>query len=321
MKFRHLLFLFAFLESSLAFAGDPQIIMRYSEKPGFVRLVFEGESEGFFKDAQTFHSHSLVKIEFPSDFDFVPPEATGRFDVSKRGKSLFVTIIGLKRIKTFSLTGPPRLVIDAETEKTSSSQVGTPVEEAKRAELEGATLVIDPGHGGYEIGIIGTEYKEKDVVLSIAQSMRYVASRAGAGAYLTRASDRYMPIPERISEAFNRKPDFFLSIHLSSGPDFVIYTAMPEPRQSETGGQGLGHQQAGHLEKSGAAARALSEELRRRFKRKVRIERMPLPLLSAMPSPALLVELPDGKFLAYGDAERAALAQALLKGIGYDGKK
>lgn len=320
MKYRHGLLLALLLQYSLAAAGDPQILMRYSEKPGFIRLVFEGESEGFFKEAQTFHSHSVVKIEFPSDFDFVPPETTSRFDVSKRNRSLFVTIMGLKRIKTFSLTSPPRLVIDAETEKTSSAQAST-AEDSNRAALEGTTLVIDPGHGGYEIGIIGADYKEKDIALYIAQTMRSVASRAGASAYLTRVSDRYMPIGERISEAFNRKPDFFLSIHLSSGPDFVIYTANPEDSQKETGAEKLGHEQAAHLERSGAAARALGEELRKKFKRKVRIEQMPLPLLAAMPSPALLVELPNGSSFTYGDAERAVVAQSLLKGIGYYGKK
>ncbi|MGE5893942.1 MAG: hypothetical protein ACM34I_07790, partial [bacterium] len=77
----------------------------------------------------------------------------------------------------------------------------------------------------------------------------------------------------------------------------------------------LQYQQFKYMKKSDEFARAIGESLKQRFKRNVKIRQMPLPLLSAIGAPALLIELPDKKDFGYSDADRSAIINALLRGI------
>lgn len=298
------------------YGEKPRISMRSSESPGSIRFVFEGADPEFLRGAQASQSYSLLKIEFPGEFDFTFTKKPERVDVSKKTKSLFVTISGLKGIKIFNLTDPPRLVIDAELEKTGAEAERLGGEGAGEApQLSGPTVVIDPGHGGYDIGLVGNDYKEKDMVFSLAQSFRYVANQSGYNVYLTRTSDRYVTIAERIWEAYARKPAMFISLHISTTPEFVIYFAKMDALSDAAAQYELQYQQFKYMKKSDEFARAIGESLKQRFKRNVKIRQMPLPLLSAIGAPALLIELPDKKDFGYSDADRSAIINALLRGI------
>lgn len=90
-----------------------------------------------------------------------------------------------------------------------------PVKTAPRAEGRDIIVAIDPGHGGQDPGAIGRNgTREKDVVLGIAQALaRRVDAEPGMKAFLTRTSDRFIPLRERINLARNARADIFISIH------------------------------------------------------------------------------------------------------------
>jgi N-acetylmuramoyl-L-alanine amidase len=316
MKKILVLLLLALVSASPVYAEIPQISLRYSESSGLVRMVIEGSDQDFIKDARTYQSYSLLKIEFPNEFSFVPVKKSDRMDVSQRGKSLFINISGLKSIKMFTLANPPRLVIDAEVEKSGAKEERPVREERQEASgLSGTTLVIDPGHGGYDIGLLGSDYKEKDIALSLAYALRLAANQAGASVYLTRGSDKYESISERLAETYDKRPGIFVSLHLSSTPDFVIYYAKMDSLSDTETQYELKYQQYKYIKKSEEFARTIGESLKEKFGRNVSIMQMPLPILSAVGAPAVLIEMPDGKFFEYSDADRAALVNAALKGI------
>src|ERR1700758_1140909 len=75
------------------------------------------------------------------------------------------------------------------------------------------TVVIDPGHGGVDPGAISPNgIHEKDVVLAPAWEF---ARELGAGhnsrAVLTRSTDEFLPLRERVARARAWKADLFLS--------------------------------------------------------------------------------------------------------------
>jgi N-acetylmuramoyl-L-alanine amidase len=84
--------------------------------------------------------------------------------------------------------------------------------------LKVARIVIDPGHGGHDNGSVGPGgFKEKDLVLSIALSLRdMIEQKLGAEVVLTREDDRFIPLEERTAVANEHKADLFISIHANS---------------------------------------------------------------------------------------------------------
>ncbi len=79
-------------------------------------------------------------------------------------------------------------------------------------------IVLDPGHGGQDPGAISASGRyEKEITLNVA---RAVAQKLRAtGRYrvlLTRESDRFIRLNERVTLARQREADLFLSIHADS---------------------------------------------------------------------------------------------------------
>jgi N-acetylmuramoyl-L-alanine amidase len=80
------------------------------------------------------------------------------------------------------------------------------------------TVVIDPGHGGDELGTQGANGTlEKEITLSVARRLRtLIESRLGLKVFLTREDDRAMSLDDRSAFANNHRADVFLSIHANS---------------------------------------------------------------------------------------------------------
>ena len=76
-------------------------------------------------------------------------------------------------------------------------------------------VAIDAGHGGEDPGAIGPSgLYEKDVVLSIAQKLRArINAQPGMRAMLTRESDYFVPLKDRVGKARRVQADLFVSIH------------------------------------------------------------------------------------------------------------
>lgn len=83
-------------------------------------------------------------------------------------------------------------------------------------------VLIDPGHGGEEIGAVGHLDKsrkmrifEKDLSLRLAKKIKDQLGKS-TSAYLTRSLDRAVTLQERADLADLLKADLFLSIHFNS---------------------------------------------------------------------------------------------------------
>ncbi len=85
-------------------------------------------------------------------------------------------------------------------------------------------IVIDPGHGGHDIGTAGPGgLIEKDLVLSLARELRkLLQERLGAEVFLTRNDDTFVSLEERTTIANEHRADLFISIHANSSRNHSI---------------------------------------------------------------------------------------------------
>lgn len=92
-------------------------------------------------------------------------------------------------------------------------------------------IVIDAGHGGQDPGAIGAHKTvEKDITLATARVLRQALLRTGRyRVALTRDSDTFIILGERVNIARKLKANMFISLHADSNPrpdarGFSVYT-------------------------------------------------------------------------------------------------
>lgn len=113
--------------------------------------------------------------------------------------------------RVFYLPEPFRLVVDVFKEPPSAH-------DGERGPRPIRRLVLDPGHGGQDPGAQGVGgLREKDVVLDIAhRAAPLLARELGISTLLTRDSDAFVPLDERVARANAFLADLFVSIHCNA---------------------------------------------------------------------------------------------------------
>lgn len=83
--------------------------------------------------------------------------------------------------------------------------------------LREVDVVLDPGHGGDDLGAQGyAGLLEKDVTLSISQIAKHALERRGISVALTRKGDDFLPLSTRTKIANQHKARVFVSIHANA---------------------------------------------------------------------------------------------------------
>lgn len=105
-------------------------------------------------------------------------------------------------------------VSEADVRKTLAPLLNSQRYVARRS---ATVVVLDPGHGGEDAGAIGRRnVQEKRVVLDIANRVRVHLANAGMKVYLTRETDRFIPLADRSARAARWGAHIFVSIHLNA---------------------------------------------------------------------------------------------------------
>lgn len=152
-----------------------------------------------------------------------------------------------------------------------------------------AKWVLDAGHGGSDSGAVG-KYgrREADIVLEAVYETKRLLERNGEVVLLTRASDVYLDVKDRVDIANNWNADYFVSFHMNSfvdnsvsGTEIVIF---------EKGN------------KSEELARFLKDELLANLKSKDRgIKEASYTILRQTKMPAVIIE---AEFISNEDVEK-----------------
>ncbi len=94
------------------------------------------------------------------------------------------------------------------------------IELANNRPLVGIKILLDPGHGGEELGAKGPNgYPEKSVNLTISKLLKNELIKRGATVYTTRETDKFVSLQERVNLINQLKPTLSLSIHYNALPD------------------------------------------------------------------------------------------------------
>ena len=98
-----------------------------------------------------------------------------------------------------------------------------------RAKVPKMRIVVDAGHGGWDLGTVGRQgLLEKDLVLEIAERLgKLLESRLGSDVIYTRQDDNYIPLDNRAQIANDAQADLFISVHAN-------YSDLPSARGVET---------------------------------------------------------------------------------------
>ncbi|PYL49560.1 MAG: N-acetylmuramoyl-L-alanine amidase, partial [Verrucomicrobia bacterium] len=85
------------------------------------------------------------------------------------------------------------------------------------AQTRFTTIVIDPGHGGFDRGgIPGQRVLEKNMNLDVALRLKPILEKAGYRVVMTRTTDIFVPLGSRVAIANSYPNGIFLCIHFNS---------------------------------------------------------------------------------------------------------
>jgi N-acetylmuramoyl-L-alanine amidase len=78
------------------------------------------------------------------------------------------------------------------------------------------TVVLDPGHGGYDRGQVSRFGYEKDFALDVARKLRPLLQAKGLRVIMTREGDYFVPLEVRAQIANAARDSIFVSIHFNA---------------------------------------------------------------------------------------------------------
>ena len=102
-------------------------------------------------------------------------------------------------------------------------------DQAIRAQVPKFRIVLDAGHGGWDLGTVGRQgLLEKDLVLDVVERLgNLIENRLGSEVIYTRQDDDYIALEQRAEIANQSQADLFLSVHAN-------YSDYPSARGVET---------------------------------------------------------------------------------------
>jgi len=124
------------------------------------------------------------------------------------------------------LTGPgngraPRIADNPPLQVPSPGQE-TLYQATGSANLQGVTIVIDPGHGGKDQGAHGTDSLEKNDTLDISLRLRDMLVARHANVLMTRDADYFVSLDYRTTFANSHHADIFVAIHENASPNPAV---------------------------------------------------------------------------------------------------
>jgi N-acetylmuramoyl-L-alanine amidase len=286
--------------------------VRHASYATFTRVVFEVEAAAPYSLTRSSDGRSIMLGAYEGPLVLKSPLPLMRDQVvaslmpwEESGRTFAVIRLHFPagEIKDFTLRGPDRIVIDIM--KDGATGASAPVTGAP------VVIVLDPGHGGGDSGLLTGQGIEKIAALNLALAVKKILSKSDRlKVVLTRERDQALTLDERAALANAAGAAVFVSLHAAAGPEARTYIqdladvpaapAQPVVRDFlgyETGSEEResiwGKQQAGHAQNSGELGRLIA----RRFAGQESAEPVQAPLagLKAVDAAAVLVEVSLGQ--------------------------
>lgn len=309
---------YAFAEKGLSIKA-----VRHFSYPTFTRIVFEIESAAPYVLTRSEDGKALIFSAYEGTLSLSGPlpkiddGVVQSLELKKDEARPYVIVkldAGAGEAKDFVLRNPDRIVLDISRAQTAAP----PPPAAVR------TVVIDPGHGGKDNGLVSGHGVEKSVALDLARGLDRLLRKHDPGlkVVLTRDKDTGLTLDERAAIANRANAVAFVSIHACAGKDIRVYTiglghdeqaAQPAPprdflgfdAESELKKSIWGSQQSSHLRESISLGRNVSGQI---IGKPADPIQAPLAVLAPVDAPAVMIEIGM-------QSDRSKAAAAIAKGI------
>jgi len=229
------------------------------------------------------------------------------FPVARRNGTIYITPLDLQT-SIYPILFPPRNSNDASI----------------------VTICLDPGHGGKDPGNLDGKKQEKKYSLLIAEEVQKQLKAAGFKVLMTRTSDKFVELTDRINYANERSADLFISLHLNSvesgGARGIETYCLTPAHTSSSNARGEGASTGslpGNLlnDKNLTLAYQLQKSLVKGVYAEDRgVKRARFAIFRTAQMPAVLVECgymsdPNEAQKIYDSAYRKKLARAIVDGV------
>jgi len=203
--------LFSLFLTSLCLSQDlPLVKLAAEDHSNFSRVIIESSQLLPFsieKKGSTLLVDIKTKVLLRIQRSYFESRFIESFSWTKSKDSLILIIkVGHSNFSFdyFNKEDPHQLIIDLSQTEEESREI--------------RNIVIDPGHGGLEVGAKGKfGALEKDITLPISLKLKAVIERNLAlRVFLTRDKDISVSLDSRVATANNNKADLFISIHANS---------------------------------------------------------------------------------------------------------
>ena len=325
-----LILLPAFLLPADASAAEKGLTVkgvRFFSYAAFTRIVFEIEAAAPYVLTRTADSHGLLLSSYDgpcsvkSPLPMIRDGVVGAMEAKEDAGRTFIVIrldAAAGEVKDFVLRGPDRIVLDI---TRGTAPAALPPQPGDRP----VVIVLDPGHGGRDTGVVTPQGQEKTVTLELTQAIRKALQKdQRMKVVLTREKDQSLSLDERAAAANAAAASVFVSIHAAPGPNGRVYIQDPDDDlgaavqrttsrdflsfEAGTEQQEMlwGRQQASHAKESGVLGRKLARELG--GKESAEPAQAPLAGLKAVDTAAVMIEVGT-------ELDRAKTAEAVARGI------
>ncbi len=233
--------------------------------------------------------------------------ATARVQMLRTASGINVAVLG---------GSPGRWRVITPCDRTATIATGTPIRDIR--------VIIDPGHGGAEVGAVTHGLEEARLNLQVAVELQHQLQALGITAALTRTGDYRLPIATRAAIANAVAPALFVSVHHNAGaaaphqgPGTEVYYQHQSPAAKRLAGlvwasvfstlqsfgvPWVGASDAGAIYRLGSTGND--------FYGVLRLTHVPAVLIE----PAYMSSTPEASLLGTA-AFRSAEAQAIARGI------
>jgi len=299
--------------------------VRHASYATFTRIVFEIElaapyvlirsTDGRSVTLSSYGGPFLLKTPLPIVRDSVVLGLESREEAGRT--AVVIRLDGAAgEVKDFVLRGPDRIVVDIQ--KGAAPVPAIPTDKP-------TVIVLDPGHGGKDTGIIAPQGQEKTLTLDLSLAIRKMLQKdPRLMVVLTRGKDQTVTPGERASISNAAGALLFVSIHFATnaGSRVFIQDLLDEPEMQKArpvSGDFLGYeagsgrqemlwgkQQAAHARESGALGRKIARQLVGQDSAEP--VQAPLVLLKAVDAAAAMIEIGM-------EMDRVQAAEAIVKGI------
>ena len=282
--------------------------VRFSSYSAFTRVVFEIETAAPYVLTKTADGRSLMFTAYDgplvvkSSLPVIHDGVVRGLEVIEEARRTYLVIrldSAAGEIKDFVLRGPDRIVLDINR--------GVPTSGAEQDGRQ-TVVVLDPGHGGRDTGIVTAQGYEKTFALDLAQEVKKILQKnTHLKVVLTREKDVAVSLDDRAALANAVGAVIFVSFHGAPGNGTRVLiqdlmdeagTVQPQPASgdflrfeavSEQHEMLWGRQQAAHARESGDLGRLFARQLV--DKEHAEAVQVPLAGFKAVDAAAVMIEI------------------------------